>query len=98
LKNLAVQTDVSSPNLCAILKTLEHDGFVLRQSDDADRRNTWYSLTPAGEKVAEKGLLEMRRRIAKLFAGLNQKDEARLASALRVLDEILCNIKSNYKE
>ncbi|MCL2737761.1 MAG: MarR family transcriptional regulator [Alphaproteobacteria bacterium] len=98
LKNTARQTDISASNLCPMLKIMEQDGLVSRKIDEEDRRNVWYSLTPAGKKIAEKGMLEMRVRIAKLFSGLNQKDEARLTAALSTLDEILNSIKENYKE
>ena len=96
LKDIAKRDDVSPSNLCLILKHLEKDGLVLRQIDDADRRNTWYSLTPLGSKIARRGADEFRCRIAELFRGLGKSDEARLTSALRTMSQVLNKIKSSY--
>ena len=96
LKDIAKRDDISPSNLCLILKRLEKDGLVLRQIDDADRRNTWYSLTPAGTKTARRAVDELRALIAELFSNMNKNDEARLTDALRTMNEVLNKIKSSY--
>jgi len=96
LKDIAKRDDIPTSNLCLILKRLEKDGLVLRQIDDADRRNTWYSLTPAGTKIARVAADEFRRRIAELFSGMNKTDEAKLTAALRTMGEVLGKIESSH--
>ncbi|MCL2538172.1 MAG: MarR family transcriptional regulator [Alphaproteobacteria bacterium] len=98
LKDIARSSEIPTSNLCILLKNLESDGLVLRQVDAEDRRNTWYSLTRAGEKVACEALESLRCRIAALFEPLGQKDEARLTSALRTMNEILHKIKTTHNK
>lgn len=93
LKDIAKRNDMSPSNLCATLKNLEKDGLVLRQIDDSDRRNTWYSLSKKGDAVARDALNVLRQRITELFAGLNKGDEVRLTSALRTMNELLNKIR-----
>lgn len=98
LKDIAKHNDVSASNLCMTLRHLEEDGLVLRQVDEIDRRNTWYSLTPAGEKVAEEARAEFRSRISELFSVLDKRDEARLTDALRTMNELLNKMKDSYND
>ncbi|MDR1207236.1 MAG: MarR family transcriptional regulator [Rickettsiales bacterium] len=93
LKDIAKREMVPASNLCLVLKTLEKDGLVLRQVDDSDRRNTWYSLTASGEKLAKDVICGFKRRIAEIFAGLEKKDEEKLTAALRTMNELLNKIK-----
>ena len=98
LKDIAKQNDMSSSNLCIVLKHLEKDGLVAREQDKDDRRNTWYSVSSAGADIAEQGLVELRHRITELFSGLSKDDESRLTSALGVMNELFNKIKSSTKE
>jgi len=98
LKEFAKRSEMPASNLCTMLKHLEEDGLVLRQVDDSDRRNTWYSLTPAGTKLAKAVLEEFRQRIAELFSGLCKTDEVRLTSALRTMNELLNKVKNSYNK
>ncbi|MDR1361429.1 MAG: MarR family transcriptional regulator [Rickettsiales bacterium] len=95
LKDIAHRESVSAANLCAALKKLESDDLILREVDKNDRRNTWYSVSPAGEVVVKKAMSALRIRAAELFSGISKSDEARLTSALRDMNEILNNIKKN---
>ena len=44
------------PSLTRILRSMEADGLVFRQTDPADRRRTLVSLTPDGEAVIRRHL------------------------------------------
>ncbi|MCL2017481.1 MAG: MarR family transcriptional regulator [Alphaproteobacteria bacterium] len=96
LKEFAKRNDMPSSNLCMMLKHLEKDGLVLRQIDDSDRRNTWYSLTPAGINLTRTVIDEFHRRIIELFSGLNKADETRLIIALRTVNELMNKIKNPH--
>ena len=52
LKDIARREHVSAPNLCAAFRKLEHDGLVVRTTDDEDRRNTWYCVSPRGAELS----------------------------------------------
>ena len=89
LKDIARRELVTAPNLCASFRRLERDGMVLRTIDENDRRNTWYSVTEDGAKVAEQAMDIFRASIERLFNGVNKEDEARLTTALKTINELL---------
>jgi len=98
LKDLAKHSDILPSNLCITLRHMEQDGLVLRKVDDVDRRNTWYSLTAKGTKLAKETMEDMRNKIATIFTDLAKSDEAKLTSALRTVNEVLLRLKTNYEE
>jgi DNA-binding MarR family transcriptional regulator len=98
LKDIARRSDISPSNLCTMLRHLEQDGLVDRKVDEADRRNTWYSLTSAGTKIARGAMDEFGKRIDELFSGLNKKQELQLTEAIRNINEILNSIKTKHEE
>lgn len=93
LKDIARRELVTAPNLCAAFRKLERDGLVLRRIDEDDRRNTWYSVTPAGEKIATKAMETMRAAIEKLFAKLSREDEDALTKSLKTINSILTKME-----
>ena len=52
LKEIARRQGMPTPNLCIMFRKLESEGLVSRTIDASDRRNTWYSLTARGNKIA----------------------------------------------
>jgi len=98
LKDLARSSVMSPSNLCPILKHLEQDGLVERETDETDRRNTWYSLTSAGSKIARLAMDEFGKRIDTMFSGMNKKDELQLTEALRTMNGILVAIKTKHEK
>ena len=84
---------MTAPNLCAAFRKLERDGLVLRKIDDKDRRNTWYSVTAAGEKMAVQAMDAMRSAIDKMFAGLSRDDEVALTGAMKTINNILTKME-----
>ena len=93
LKDIARREMVTAPNLCAAFRKLERDGLVLRKIDDKDRRNTWYSVTAAGEKMAIQAMDAMRSAIDKMFAGLSRDDEVALTGAMKTINNILTKME-----
>jgi MarR family 2-MHQ and catechol resistance regulon transcriptional repressor len=93
LKDFANHHAIPVPNVCAAFRSLEKDGLVKRERDESDRRNTWYSATPAGAELAKRMLAEFRDHVRELFAGLSRADEARLKDALKTINEIVNNLE-----
>ncbi len=93
LKDIAHREMVTAPNLCAAFRKLERDGFVLRKIDEKDRRNTWYSVTSAGEKIAVQAMESMRSMIEKLFSTLSRSDEDALTKSLKTINQILTKME-----
>lgn len=93
LKDIAHREMVTAPNLCAAFRKLERDGLVSRRIDEKDRRNTWYSVTAAGEKIAIQAMDTMRSMIESLFASLSRTDEDALTKSLKTINNILTKME-----
>ena len=94
LKDIARREFVTTPNLCATFKRLEHDGLVLRTVDEEDRRNTWYSVTKIGEELAHRTLEEFREGIETIFKKMGKEDEVKLIGALKIMNELLIKMEA----
>lgn len=53
LKNLSKILHVSTSSLCILLNKLVERGYVYREEDKKDRRNTFYGITEKGREVLE---------------------------------------------
>lgn len=93
LKDIAYREFTTTPNLCATFKILESRGLVLREVDDKDRRNTWYSVTPKGADVAKAMISEFEDIIGQIFAGLSHENEEKLTDAIATINKILSNME-----
>lgn len=93
LKDIARREFITTPNLCAAFRKLEHEGLVLRTVDEEDRRNTWYSCTEKGNEVAENALNIFRSATEKLFENLSREDEVRLTESLRNINDVLTKME-----
>jgi DNA-binding MarR family transcriptional regulator len=89
LKDIARREGITAPNLCATFRKLETEGMVRRKIDEADRRNTWYAVTHAGESVAKLALDKLRSGIETLFSDLSHEEEKTLVEALRTMNDLL---------
>ena len=95
LKDIARREHISTPNLCAAFRKLEHDGLVVRTTDDEDRRNTWYCVSPRGAELSIRAMELFRDGAEKIFANISKDDEKRLTEALRTLNSVLENVELN---
>lgn len=95
LKDIARREMVPTPNLCATFRKLEQDGMVARTVDEHDRRNTWYSCTPAGEDIARQAMEVFREDIAHMFENISREDEEVLTGALKTMNNVLTKMELN---
>lgn len=93
LKDISARECTPASNLCATFRILESKGLVRREIDESDRRNTWYSMTAKGEKLAIETMQLLRVRIMEIFSGLTRADEAKLTGALRTINELVNKMK-----
>ncbi len=64
VSDLVRELEISPPALSRMLRSLEQKGFLVRESDREDRRNTCVCLTEQGKRMREDGhemLLEFAR-------------------------------------
>ncbi len=95
LKDIAMREMSTVSNLCAAFRKLEKGGLVARMVDDSDRRNTYYSVTSAGEKIAQQAMEVFHRGIGGLFENIARADEIALISALKTMNSILKKMELN---
>ena len=93
LKDIARREMTPASNLCAIFRKLEKDGLIRREIDDADRRDTWYSVSAKGVKLADKALDLLRRRVEEFFSDISRTDEEKLTAALETINELLSKME-----
>ena len=98
LKDIARREMVSTPNLCATFRKLETAGLIERTIDNMDRRNTWYSVTKTGEKVARRAIEDFYDMVENMFSDLSPTDEKELTNALSAMNDVLNKVvKSDVK-
>ena len=94
LKDLAAREFLPAPNLCTAFRKMERDGIVSRTVDENDRRNTWYSVTEKGAKLANHFIDMFHNAIAIIFKDINKDDEDKLIDAFKVMNTILLKMES----
>lgn len=72
LKNLSKELYVSTSSLCILLNKLVDYGYVFREEDPRDRRNTFYGLTESGLEALKE---EEDRITSVLVSHMNNFDE-----------------------
>ena len=73
LGDLAAAEQVRPPSMTRLVKELEADGLIARQSDESDRRVTRISATPKGKQLLKQG----RNARVELLAQWLRSSEAR---------------------
>ena len=94
LKDLAAREFVPAPNLCTAFRKMEHDGLVLRVVDEDDRRNTWYSVSERGGRVAAEIIEMLHNAIGSMFTDIDKKDEEELVRSFKSMNEILAKLEA----
>jgi DNA-binding MarR family transcriptional regulator len=89
LGELAAAEQVTPPSMTRIVRNLEADGLVARETDAADRRVVRVRATEQGRAILLEG---RRRRVAELAArlsGLGDDDLETLARAAELIESVL---------
>jgi MarR family transcriptional regulator, 2-MHQ and catechol-resistance regulon repressor len=82
---LAGKVLISPSNLTTVVDNLERDGLVRRDRDQADRRVSITSLTPAGIERLASFFPQHVQRMVSAVAGLTQDEQAELGRLCRKL-------------
>lgn len=93
LKNLSKELYVSTSSLCILLNKLVELGYVYREEDSKDRRNTFYGITEEGEVVVnteiEKFMQIVNDKIDKLDLHKKKELEESLQKTINIMKEII---------
>ncbi|WP_316806489.1 MarR family winged helix-turn-helix transcriptional regulator [Pedobacter agri] len=69
--DIANQSNADRMMVSKVLRTLQEKGFITRQEHETDTRAKTIRLTPDGENVLQKGLVEVENADKDFFASLN---------------------------
>lgn len=93
LKNLSRELYVSTSSLCILLNKLVELGYVYREEDSKDRRNTFYGITEEGEGIInieiEKFMQIINDKIDKLDLDKKKELEGSLQKTIDIMKEII---------
>ena len=93
LKEIAHHQCMPTPNLCIMFRKLEGEGLVTRTVDNDDRRNTWYSLTAKGRKVANQFRESVFDMIESFCGSLTADEEKKLTRCFGDINTILKRVE-----
>lgn len=85
LKNLSKDLYVSTSSLCILLNKMVDQGYVFREEDPKDRRNTFYGITEAGVEVLESEEDRIAETIVEKISGFDEKFKKSLENSLNVV-------------
>lgn len=90
LKNLSKNLYVSTSSLCILLNKLVEQGYVYREEDSRDRRNTFYCITEKGDKIVK---VEIDRFISIIGTKIDKLNEEQKESLFNCMTEVESIIK-----
>jgi DNA-binding MarR family transcriptional regulator len=79
---VASRMHITSGSMTSILDTLERKGFVVRTSDDTDRRRVMVDVTPPAQAVLDDVLPAITQTATNIFAGISEERRAVLLDIL----------------
>lgn len=89
LKDIAEEVSESRQTLCMMYNSLEKDGYVKREIDDKDRRNTFYSITKKGDDLLEERKKIIMKILTDLLKELSKEDLQKFGEALKTINKIM---------
>lgn len=92
LKNLSKLMNVSTSSLCILLNKLVDNGYVYREEDKKDRRNTFYDITDNGVKTLEIEKANRFKILDNKIDKLSEDKKVKFYETLRNLKEIMDEI------
>lgn len=73
----------TSGNITVVIKNLEKDGLVKKNSDPEDKRSTIISITDKGKKIIEDILPKHIENISDIFSVLTEEEQISLKNILK---------------
>lgn len=95
LKNLSKVLHVSTSSLCILLNKLVEQGYVYREEDKKDRRNTFYGITEKGSEVLEREKADILKIINKKIELIDEDKREDLYKALDLVFDTLIGTLNN---
>jgi len=92
LKNLSRLMNVSTSSLCILLNKLVDKGYVYREENKKDRRNTFYDITNDGVEILKTEKANRFKIINDKINKLSEDDKERFYDTLVNLKEIMNEI------
>jgi DNA-binding MarR family transcriptional regulator len=92
LKDISSVLFVSTSSLCTMFNHLEKEGFIVREIDSTDRRNTYYSITPMGELLCNKEIRAKEQLLTEFLSVLDSNDIEKLTLSLTQINSIIKKI------
>lgn len=93
LKNLSRELYVSTSSLCILLNKLVEQGYVYREEDTKDRRNTFYGITEKGDEIInieiDKFMNIINDKIDKLHLDKKKELEKSLQKTIKLMNELI---------
>lgn len=89
LKNLSKVLYVSTSSLCILLNKLVEQGYVYREEDTKDRRNTFYGITEEGKAVANQEIEKFMDIISNKLKSIDEEKREELRESLEKTEEIM---------
>lgn len=89
LKNLSKNLHVSTSSLCILMNKLVEQGYVYREEDTKDRRNTFYGLTEEGRNVLDSEMEKFLSIIDRKIETLDEDPKSRLFAAVSEANSIM---------
>lgn len=75
LKNLSKDLYVSTSSLCILLNKLVDQGYVYREEDSKDRRNTFYCITEKGNEIVQEEIEKFLAIVSSKVDKLNEEQK-----------------------
>ena len=92
LKNLSKELYVSTSSLCILLNKLVELGYVYREEDSRDRRNTFYGITEEGEVVVNNEIEKFKKIVNNKIDKLDSQRKKELKESLQKTIDIMKEI------
>lgn len=92
LKNLSKALYVSTSSLCILLNKLVEQGYVYREEDTKDRRNTFYGITKKGEEISNQEIEKFMDIISNKLNAIDEAKREELRKSLQKTEEIINEI------
>ena len=89
LKNLSKDLYVSTSSLCILLNKLVEQGYVYREEDSKDRRNTFYCITEKGSETVKSEIDRFIGIISTKIDRLNEEQRYKLFNCMIEVKSIM---------